>query len=181
MRIREFRIGDESALRAVFRSAVHELASADYTPEQIEAWAPAALDPDIWIERMRCIRPFVVEFDGEILAYADVQANGYIDHFFVAGPHARTGLGTLLMQRIRSTASARGITVLTSHVSRTAQPFFARFGFFVVAHHSPVVRGVVVPNALMRCALSAQPTLDPTAPALAIPHHDPDASPSRSS
>ena len=29
-------------------------------------------------------------------------------------------------------------------------PFFHKFGFVIAEHRSPVVRGVVVPNALMR-------------------------------
>ena len=28
-------------------------------------------------------RPFVVELHGEIVGYGDIQANGYIAHFFV--------------------------------------------------------------------------------------------------
>ena len=44
MLIREFRIGDELALHAVFHSAVHHLARDRYTPEQLDAWTPAAID-----------------------------------------------------------------------------------------------------------------------------------------
>ncbi|WP_369825877.1 hypothetical protein [Achromobacter sp. HZ34] len=42
MRIRRFRLGDEPALFQVFHSAIHLIAARDYTPEQIEAWAPDA-------------------------------------------------------------------------------------------------------------------------------------------
>lgn len=100
---------------------------------------------------MREIRPFVVEDGlGRIVAYADVQPNGYIDHFFVSGAYARQGIGRLLMSRIHDEAHEKGIFVLTSDVSRTAQPFFRKFGFSVIEERAPVVRGVVVPNALMR-------------------------------
>ena len=100
---------------------------------------------------MREIRPFVAEDGrGRIVAYADVQSNGYIDHFFVSGAHARQGIGTLLMNRIHDMAHEQDIFVLTSHVSRTAQPFFRKFGFSVIEKRAPLVRGVVVPNALMR-------------------------------
>jgi putative acetyltransferase len=53
------------------------------------------------------------------------------------------------MTQIVDEASSLKIPVLTSDVSRTAQPFFARFGFGVVEQRYPNVRGVVVPNALM--------------------------------
>jgi putative acetyltransferase len=116
MHIREFQFGDEAGLYAVFLSAIHELASKDYTPEQIEAWAPASFDPEAWAKRMQGIRPLVVESHGKLVAYADVQPTGYIDHFFVSGPLARTGIGTVLMNRIHETALAQGIRVLTSDV-----------------------------------------------------------------
>ena len=162
MRIREFQLGDEAGLYAVFLSAIHELASKDYTPEQIEAWAPASFDPEAWAKRMQGIHPFVVEPQGGPVAYADVQPTGYIDHFFVSGPVARTGIGTMLMNRIRETAAAQGIAVLTSDVSRTAQPFFAHFGFVVVEQRAPVIQGVTVPNAHMRCELTADPSFKRT-------------------
>jgi hypothetical protein len=38
---------------------------------------------------MQGIRPFVAEDEGHIVGYADIQPSGYIDHFFVAGGHAR--------------------------------------------------------------------------------------------
>ena len=150
MRIRRFRPGDESALHSVFHSAIHGVASRDYTPEQIDAWAPENVDREKWRQRVSEIDPFVVEIDGQIVAYADLQDDGYIDHFYVAASCARQGCGTLLMNHILDTATAKGMRVLTSNVSRTAQPFFRKFGFVIVEERSPVVRGTVVPNALMR-------------------------------
>jgi putative acetyltransferase len=152
VKIREFQLGDEPALHAVYHSAIHEVACKDYSAEQIEAWAPESLGLEmIWTNKMREIRPFVVE-DGQegIVAYADLQQNGYIDHFFVSGTRTREGIGTLLMNRIHSVAHEKNIVVLTSHVSRTAQPFFRSFGFSVIEERAPVIRGIIVPNALMR-------------------------------
>jgi putative acetyltransferase len=154
MHIRKFRIGDEPALHAVFHSAVHEIARADYCAAQIDAWAPADMDPASWAERMQRINPFVVEQEGCIVAYADVQSDGWIDHFFVSGAYPRRGIGALLMRHIHDVASTFGASTLTSHVSRTAQPFFQRFGFVVVEQRLPVLRGVVIPNALMRKELA---------------------------
>ena len=173
MHIREFRIGDEMALHAVFHSAIHEIASQNYTLEQVNAWAPQAFDRGTWIARMRAIRPFVVETEGKIVAYADIQPTGYINHFFVSGSHARAGIGTMLMNRIHEAARMQGIKVLTSDVSRTAQRFFERFRFVVVENRAPVIRGVVIPNALMRRELLANASVKGTSPGL--PRHVPRA------
>jgi putative acetyltransferase len=154
MHVRKFRLGDEAALFSVYYSAIHQIASRDYSRIQIEAWAPADLDGEIWATRMRGIDPFVVEADGLLIAYADVQENGYIDHFFVSGHHPRQGAGRLLMETIHESARRQSMEMLTSDVSRTAQPFFEHFGFEVLEQRSPTIRGVVVPNALMRKTLS---------------------------
>lgn len=143
-------MGDEAGLYAVFHSAIHEIAHRDYTPAQIEAWAPKSVDSDRWAHKMREIAPFVVEHNGQPIAYADVQPSGYIDHFFVSGGFARLGIGSMLMRRIHETAALKDIAELSSNVSRTAQPFFKHFSFAIVEEQEPVVRGIVVPNALMK-------------------------------
>jgi putative acetyltransferase len=154
MEIRRFRTGDESALFQVFLSAVHDIASRDYTAEQIEAWAPTDIAPEAWASHMRNLQPFVVETEGEIAGYADIQPNGYIDHFFVSGAYPRQGVGTLLMNRIHDEAKLQGINELTADVSKTAEPFFLHHGFQVMERGFPIRRGVTLHNALMRKKLT---------------------------
>jgi putative acetyltransferase len=148
--IRRYRQGEEPALFEVFYSAIHLVACRDYTPEQVEAWAPRDLDTELWRNRIRGINPFVAELRGQVVGYADIQPNGYIDHFFVSGNHPRKGIGSQLMRHLLAQAAVLGISELTSDVSRTAQPFYESFGFVVVEQRYPELRGVVLPNALMR-------------------------------
>lgn len=158
MHIRDFRIGDETALYRVLHGAVHRVASRDYTPEQLNAWAPAEPEREAWMLKMRALQPFVAEIDGVIAGYADLQSSGYIVHFFVSADFPRQGVGRMLMDRIHEKAARLGVTELTSDVSRTAQPFFARFGFEIVEQRFPVRQGVTIPNALMRKILTRQAT-----------------------
>jgi putative acetyltransferase len=153
MNIRRFQPGEELALFEVYYSAIHFIAKNDYSEEQLNAWAPLDLDRQLWINRINGINPFVAEIDGQPVGYADVQQNGYIDHFFVSGHYPRQGIGKALMAFIHSEALRLNITELTSNVSRTAQPFFERFGFIVVEQRKPVIRGVEMQNALMRKSL----------------------------
>lgn len=149
MHVRDFTFGDEPALHAVFYSAVHTIAAGDYTPAQLDAWAPDRPDMEKWTVQMRAIRPFVVEEEGRIVGYADLQADGLIDHFYVSGTTARRGVGRLLMARIHARAQELKLPQLYSDVSRTAQPFFERFGFLVLEHKTVVVCDVNLPNARM--------------------------------
>ena len=153
MHIRRFRIGEERDLFKVFHSAIHLVASRDYTPKQVNAWAPISLDQELWTRKIRDIKPFVAEIDGKVVGYADVQSSGYIDHFFVSGYYPGQGIGRLLMSTLHSEATLLGLTELTSDVSRTAQPFFEKFGFCIIEQRMPELRGVVVPNAHMRKVL----------------------------
>lgn len=149
MQIRRFRPGDEAALFQVFFSAVHSVASRDYSPEQIKAWVPADLDQALWAQRIQALKPFVLELGGQVVAYADLQHKGYIDHFYVAATHPRQGLGTHLMTHLLAEAKSLGLENLTADVSVTAEPFFARHGFTVLERRFPVRRGVTLANALM--------------------------------
>lgn len=148
--VRAFKPGDEASLMRVFRCAVHGIASRDYTPAQINAWAPADMDAEAWGEKIRSLHPFIAELDGDIAGYGDLQPSGYIDQFFVSGESPRRGVGTALMAKLHESAQRQGICVLTADVSLTAEPFFARNGFVVVERKLPIRRGVVLQNALMR-------------------------------
>ncbi|MES1209731.1 MAG: GNAT family N-acetyltransferase [Pseudomonadota bacterium] len=158
--VREFREGDEAALYGVFYSAVHTLAAREYTPEQLGAWAPERPELTRWTDKMRSLRPFVVEGDGLVVGYADVQPSGYIDHFYVAGAAARRGVGRALMQRIHARAGELRLGQLFADVSLTAEPFFERFGFRVVERKLAEVHGARLLNARMVKDLTARsPTL----------------------
>ena len=154
--VRNFRAGEEPALRALFHAAVHRLAAQDYTPEQLAAWAPLQHDAAQWAERIRANQPFIAQTQdgGGIAGFADLQPTGYIDMFFVAPAFAGQGVARALMAHIHAQAAARGIARLHADVSLTAEPFFAAQGFVVEARQEPVRAGVVLRNARMAKALA---------------------------
>ena len=151
--LRAFQGGDAPALRAVFESAIHEVAIRDYSQAQVDAWAPRTFDSEAWATRMRRLAPFVATLDGEVVGYADVQRTGLIDHFFVTAAAGGRGVGGMLMQRLLARAGELGLEKVNSLVSLTAEPFFAHFGFEVLERHVFDLRGVEMRNALMRKAL----------------------------
>ena len=151
--IRPFEPADAPALRRVFESAIHGTARRDYSQLQVDTWAPREHDAAAWAERVGALAPFVALVDGRIGGYADVQGDGYIDHFYVAAECGGQGVGGRLMRRILAHAEELRLPQLHSHVSLTAQPFFAHFGFEVVEHRVVDVRGVQMRNAAMRLRL----------------------------
>ena len=151
--LRAFVPEDAPALRGVFMSAIHEVAVRDYTPAQVEAWAPGTYDATAWAARMAALEPVVAELDGVVAGYADLQGSGHVDHFFVGSAAGGRGVGGALMRHLLARAQALSLAELTSDVSLTAQPFFAHFGFEIVEHRIVVVRGVALRNAAMRLRL----------------------------
>jgi len=151
MLIREFKIGDENALWEVFYSAIHVTAAADYSTAHLEAWA-TSMNPDLakWSRRVQTMRPFVAEHDGTIVGYADVQPNGYIDHFYVSPTMGRRGVGSTLMQRIHEVALIQKNESLFSNVSLTARPFFERWGFEIQSSKPALFGGLSFANFQMR-------------------------------
>lgn len=151
--IRNFRPGDAPALRALFHASVQGLTGAQYSPEQRNAWAPLAYDMAQWSARLQANQPFVAEMASdsgpEIAGFSDLQASGYIDHFFVAPAHAGQGVARALMAHIHAQAALRGIERLWADVSLTAEPFFAKCGFGVEARQQVERHGVVLANARM--------------------------------
>ena len=132
MHVRKYKPGEETELWNLFYNTVRTVNLGDYTQDQVEAWAPDDADMDKWQKRMQGIDPYVCVENETIIGYTDVQASGYIDHFYVHHQWQRRGVGTLLFQTIKAKAIELQIKELTSAVSITARPFFESHGFSVV-------------------------------------------------
>ncbi|POS07735.1 GNAT family N-acetyltransferase [Burkholderia gladioli] len=160
MRIRRAAPGEAPALLAIFQSSVRGLASRDYTPAQIDAWAPLAADAawcEAWRRRVGANQPWAVEIEARLVAYADLQPSGYLDHFYVVADAAGQGIGAALMRHLLGIAREQGIDCVVADVSLRARAFFERFGFAVEREQCVSVRGVSLRNARMRLAVAAAP------------------------
>jgi len=142
-----YREGFDNALWQVYYTAIRQGCANDYSPSQLEAWAPDDFDRQIFFNKMRELRPFTAFIDGVIAGYADLQADGYIDHFYVHGDYQRKGVGDALMARIL--LKGRAYPRLYSNVSNTAKPFFERHSFYVVKKQLIEVHGQYLENNAM--------------------------------
>jgi len=85
--IRAYEPKDAPFLAATFFDAVRNGAVRDYSPEQVEAWAPVepeASSLDRWARTNRRIFVAVNEKD-EVVAYCDFEPDGHIDHLYKVG------------------------------------------------------------------------------------------------
>jgi len=147
--LRKFQKGDESDLREIFFNTIRNVNIKDYSELQVRAWAPDNYDASAWYERISSINPFVAILDGEIVGYADIQGDGYIDHFFCHWKHQGKGIGKALMQQLIVTGQQKGIGRFYSHASITAKPFFEHLDFQMVNSQQVEIRGQVLTNYVM--------------------------------
>ncbi|WP_370289200.1 GNAT family N-acetyltransferase [Cryobacterium sp. Hz9] len=149
--IRPYGQADAADTLAVFLAAVTETAAADYSPEQIQAWArPEARDLPTWHASMQERNSYVATVDGAPAGFSDVNPAGYIDMLFVAPRYQRQGVARQLIGRVEVHARQAQLTELIADVSITARPFFERRGFTVEVEQHPVMGGVSLTNYKMK-------------------------------
>ena len=153
MIVRRYSPEDLPAVLSLFERSVREIASRDYAPEQVTAWAPDLPDVDAWSQRLSSQTVFVCENQGRIAGFASVESNGHLDLLYVHPEAQRRGVASVLWARILEWATSRKLSNVFTEASVTARPFFERCGFDVVCSQIVQARGVSMPNFRMERAL----------------------------
>lgn len=136
MELRRYRIEDTEGLQYIYYNTIHNVNKRDYTPEELEAWAPSGpytgekKQKDIL--RFTKINPFVVAENDVPLGFAELEEKGHINCFFVHHEHGGRGIGSMLLNACEQEAKRMGYTRMFAEVSITAKPFFIKKGFRVV-------------------------------------------------
>ena len=72
MLLRAYELADCPALLRLFYDTVHAVCAADYTAEQLDAWATGREDAAAWNRSLRAHRTLVAVLAGEIAGFADL-------------------------------------------------------------------------------------------------------------
>lgn len=148
--IRAYQEKDAPYLAEIYFNTIHHINSRDYSPEAIDAWAPAsALETAGWIKKWHALPPFVAITDDQIVGFAEFEKNGHIDCFYCHHDYQGCGVGSSLMKAIEDKANQLGIKRLFAEVSITAKPFFIAKGFNTVKEQSVIRQGVALKNTVM--------------------------------
>lgn len=137
--IRAFQVGDLDAVIALFQGAVREIASQDYTPEQIDAWVQ--VDKAVWEKKFNQSQCWLVIHNGEIAGFGNIEDDGHLDMLFTDPQHQRCGVATALLKWLELAVVKMGIPVMFTEASITAKPFFIRHGFQLIEAQQVSVRG----------------------------------------
>jgi putative acetyltransferase len=128
--IRKYRPQDLDGVIDVFIRAIREIASKDYSPAQVAAWAQA--DRQLWSQRRTSRPTWVADVDGKPVGFIDLESDGHIDMMYVDPDYLGQGVAKQLLQTVETEARASSLKRLYSEVSLTARSFFERNGFHVV-------------------------------------------------
>ena len=144
--LRPYRPEDCGELARLFYETVHTVNAADYTPEQLDAWATGKKPLETWDRSFRANTTLVAESGGQIVGFADMDAGGYLDHLFVHRDFQRRGIATALCDALEAACPCARYT---THASITARPFFLARGYRVVQAQQVERRGVELTNFVM--------------------------------
>lgn len=156
--IRAYTGADAAVTRAIFYQSIQELAIDDYSPEQIQAWAPVEYNLQQWSAQRSKARTFLARVGGISAGFADlVEKSGQtllgemlIEMLYVRPPYQHQGVASALLVQVQEEARTRGATALIVHASITARGFFQDHGFKLVRENLVEVRGQELTNFTMR-------------------------------
>ncbi|TWT52354.1 GNAT family N-acetyltransferase [Allorhodopirellula solitaria] len=154
--LRRFAPVDAEPCWRLFRDTVHRVNKADYRRDQLDAWAPAAVDLEAWATRFQDRFAYVACIDAQIVGFSDMTTSGHLDRLFVSADHQRCGIARALVERLVADAQKLELESITTDASITAKPFFERMHFRVLQAQQVECRGVSIPNYQMLCHLPSQ-------------------------
>lgn len=145
MKLRYYQSGDCKALADLFYQTVHSVNAADYTEEQLNAWASGAVDLNQWDQSFFSHCTLVAEQDGLIVGFGDMAPDGYLDRLYVHKDYQREGVASAICEALEKTVTG----TVTTHASITAKPFFEHRGYRVTLEQQVIRRGVALTNYVM--------------------------------
>lgn len=157
--IRKFQDPDVDQIATLFYETVHSINARDYTPEQLDAWAPkwSADERKEKIERLKIsLRKhisYVSDIGGQVVGFADITKDGYLDRLFVHKDHQGQGIASALLRVLEYEVMQLGVTEVRTDASITAKPFFEHHGYVTVQPQTVSVRGVSMVSFKMVKAL----------------------------
>jgi len=151
--LREFRESDIDPIVELFYDTVHQVNKQDYDAVQLHAWAPPEerdLLRDKWLPSLSGNIAYVAVVGDTIAGFADLERGGYLNRLFVHKDYQGCGIASALVDALEEEARALRLPAIDTDASLTAQPFFLRKGYDVVAAQTVERRGVRLNNYRMR-------------------------------
>ena len=149
VRIRDYDAEDAAAIVHLFFGTVRSVNRADYSQEQVEAWAPEVPEPEAWHVRLSGRRTLVAEQGGEVVGFAELEGDGHLDMLYCRKDAVGRGVGSRLYRAVEQAAREWRLGRIFTEASISARPFFKRHGFRIIRERTVLRRGVEMTNFAM--------------------------------
>lgn len=165
------------AIQEIFYAAVHNISTRFYSPQQLDVWAPAHTDPQIWSLRLQehytllaierdsdhvvgfgtalcphlCLHAAeqrYVQQCYQSMAQTHVEI-GLLDHLFVAPAAQGNHIASALCLTLERYMQELHCDLIFVHASHAAQPVFAHFGYQQIVELQNELQGMIITNNLM--------------------------------
>lgn len=140
---------DLPEMKALYRSTIMEVCSADYDEAQRKVWSSSAEKAGRWSDMISSQYVLLAIVDEQIAGFASIDKGNYLDFMYVHKDFQRRGIADMLLRAMESEAVRLGATEITSDVSKTARPFFERKRYAVLKEQENVRNGIVLVNYKM--------------------------------
>lgn len=128
--IRPLKPQDVPELIKLFQEAVAAINIRHYSADQVAIWTQ--VDQEKWQKSLAKNITFVAETDGQIVGFADISHEGYLDRLYVHKDYQARFVALKLFRVIEKAARDLGLNKITTDCSITAKVPAERMGFVVV-------------------------------------------------
>lgn len=144
--LRKYKSEDCPILAQLFYDTVHMINAADYTEEQLNAWATGNVDLDAWDASFREHVTIIAELNRLIVGFGDMRADGYLDRLYIHKDYQNQGIATAICNELEQTIH---MDKIITHASITAKSFFEKRGYKAVKEQQVKRQGVFLINFVM--------------------------------
>ena len=150
MKFRTAVFGDLDEMKRLYVDTIQFVCRNDYNDDERKQWSSSANKTERWSEMIKNQYVLIAETKSQIVGFATLKHQNYIDFFYIHKDFQRKGIAQKLLNKIESRALEYGTTILTSDISITAKPFFEKNGFIVEAKQENKRGNLVLINYKMK-------------------------------
>lgn len=138
------------AAAELFFETVHRSNGGDYSPDQLDVWAPSGLDHQrIIADKLTAQYTLAAKASDALVGFASLAEPDYLDMLFVHPAWQRHGIARQLVAHLELHAQHCGAAIIQTHASLTARPFFEASGYRFVSENTVMRNRIELKNLLM--------------------------------
>jgi putative acetyltransferase len=154
--LRPFLPEDAPLLAEIFRAAIAELTSDDYSEAQQDAWASAAEDVAAFGKDLASQLTLIATMEGSPIGFASLEGKDKIGMLYVHPAVAGQGVGAMLVDALEKLAGGRGVANLKVDASDSARGFFEKRGYIAQQRNTVTVAGEWLANTTLQKQFAAK-------------------------